>query len=413
MDETTGKLRTRGDLGGGNRRATLRELVLRGPLPRVELADRLGLTPATISRIARELIDAGLVRELANEPDDAGDPARGPGRRSVRLDIAPEGGQVLGIGIGAAFQTVTLTDLKNRVIAGTELDLEAFDDPDLVIGRLATESRRLIDRHVDDRGRLLGGFAMVSGALDPATGDVWSSPYLGWPRGASLRAKLARLFDLPMRLEPLSAAMALAEARFGAARGRENVLTFSSGIGVSAGLVLGGRLVKGHRFPAGAIGAAAATGEDGAVTTLDRLAAGLGILRRLHGENIGFSGSSANAALVRALRDAIARDRDGDPAAGAAMAAAGRELGRVAAQFVRLAATEIVVIAGPLSMSPRYVAAARNAVAGETADIPTEVVAGAVTGPVSGQSATCGLAICEYLFERAPDLAALSDLPQG
>ena len=149
----------------------------------------------------------------------------------------------------------------------------------------------------------------------------------------------------------------------------------------------------------------AVTGNGPGATTLDELAGGLGVLRRLHGDAMDTARISTTG-LARALLDMVGRD--GDPALSASMTAAGFELGRVAAGFVRLVAPEVVVIAGLLSTSPHYVSAAREAIVEALGAVSVEVAAGAVTGPLSGYSASCGLAICEYLFERTPDLAGLS-----
>ena len=394
--------RTPAALGDRNRRTVLRELVLRGPSARTEIAAAVGLTGASLSRISRELLDAGLARELPEEPDDA---PRGRGRIPALLDIAPQGGRVLGIGIAAALQTITLADLKNEVIAGAELNLDTLDDPDAVIAAVAEESRRLIHAHVTDRDRLFGGLAMIAGAVDPARGSVSSAPSLGWTREVPLQAELAALLDLPMRIESLPGGIALAEARFGAARERADVLVFTCGLGVAAGLVLDGRLVRGRTaLPPGEIGAMTVTGNGPDAGTLNELAGGLGVLRRLRGD--AMDPARAATELARALRGAVGRD--GDPALAKSMTAAGFELGRAAAGFVRLVAPEIVVIAGPLSTSPHYMSAAREALVEALGAVPVEVAAGAVTGPLDGYSASCGLAIYEYLFERTPVLAGSS-----
>ena len=400
MMDDTGRARTHAGLGRSNRRAVLRELVLGGPLSHGQIMDRTGLTVATISRIMRALIDAGLVRELPQARDGAG-----PGRRPMDLDIDPEGGRVLGMGIGRAIQSVILADLKNRVIARTDLKVDALDDPDLVLRRAAEESRRLIASHGEDRRRLLGGVLMVSGQVDAERGEVLDSPVLG-PRwnGVPLRSTIERLLDLPMRIQSLSAAVALAEARFGVARSRSNVLSFICELGLSVDLVRDGRLVCGSAGPAGGIGQATMTGADGATATVDRLAGGEGLVLCLHGDGGDLSGMSVGE-MADALLDAIARDQDGDPAMAALMTRTGRELGRAAEWLVRFAAPEVVVFAGPLATAPRYVAAAREALAEALGAGSVEVVTGIVTGQVGGTPASCSLAICEYLFETTPDIA--------
>ena len=215
-----------------------------------------------------------------------------------------------------------------------------------------------------------------------------------------LRARFADLLDLPMRIEALPAAVGLAEMRFGAARGWTDALSFICGLGLGAGLILNGRLVEGRVSSAGEIGRSPATDADGATATLDRLASGFAVLRSLGDESAG-------------LRLPHGRERwSGSPPRSNATGKgtrpwprpcpAGRELGHAVARFARFVAPEVVVITGPLSTAPRYLAAARAAAAEEMGTAPLDVAAGTVTGPVSGFSATCALAVCEYLFERDP-----------
>lgn len=398
MDEAP-KIRTSGSKGLGNRRAVLEALVLHGPLSQAEVAGRVGLSVASVSRITRGLLASGLVRELGPGGPGTGAYA-GRGRPPAYLDIAADGGRVLGIGIGPTIQTVTLSDLKNRVIGASELKLERLDDPDIVIRRVADACRQLIERHVPAGDRILGCYLMITGTVEPAGGRVLRSRYLGW-REVALGARLGALLGLPVKVEAMPVAVALAETRFGAARRCRDALVLLCALGLGAGLIVNGRPVTGHGGSAGAIGLVPVPGEDGGTTTLDRVAGGYGIVRRLNGGDLSSMPANAQA---EALMRAIGRDRDGDPAAAALMAGTGRALGRAAAQYALLLAPEVVVVAGPLSLSPRYVEAARAAVHEGVGSSAIEVAASAITGPVDGLSATCGLAICEYLFERAPDL---------
>lgn len=393
---------SRNDAGRTNQQVVLREIVLSGPVSRTEIVDRTGLTAGTISRITRPLIDAGLVQELPGEHDEL---PSGPGRRCVPLDIDPEGGQVLGINIGPTFQTVTLADIKNRIIAHTDLELEAVEEPELVVRSVARESRRLIDTHLGGRGRLFGGLLTVAGQVDSVRGDVVGAPYLGWGP-YPLRARLADLLDLPIKVQSITAAVAREEMLFGETRGRGNVLVLLCGLGIGAAVILDGHLVEGSDVATGGIGRMEAVGEDGTATTLDQLASGLGILRRLHGDAM-VSSHTPLSRLARALLEAVESDRTGDPDVAALMDRAGRELGRVVVQFARFVRLDAVRIAGPLSLSPRYVAATGEALAEGTGPDPAEVVASTDTGTATGYAAGCGMAICEYLLERPLDLSGL------
>lgn len=391
------------DVGQRNRQAVLREIVLSGPVSRSAIASRIGLTLGAVSRIARPLIDSGLVRELPGLRSEG--PAR-PGRRVMPLDIDPGGGQVLGIGIASTFTTVTLADIKRGFIAATELELDTLDDPDAVIRLVARESRRLIGAHLDDRSRLLGGLLMVAGRVDPLSGDVLGLPYSGWG-SFPLRARFADFLDLPMTVRPMTATLARAEALFGETKGRSNVVTLLCGLTVSTALTLDGRLVDRNRFPASSLGDMKVTGEDGADGTLNQLAGGFGVLQRLHGYET-IPAHAPRPHMGRVLREAIEQDRAADPAVAALMARAGRELGRIMVQYSHLVMPEAIVIAGPLALSPSYVAGASDAVAEGKLPGPTEVVASAITGPVTDRSASCEMAVWEYLVERPLDLESLS-----
>lgn len=382
--------------------------MLNGPLYRSEIAGETNLTPVTVSRIVRRLIDAGLVRET--EVAGAVPPGEGPGRRAVPLDIAPEGGRVLGIDLSLGFQSVTLADLKNRTIESAELKFLSLADPGTVLDRVAQAGSRLIDRHVEDRDRLLGGVVAVAGHVEPESGRVPAAHYLGWT-DVPLRERLSDLLDIPFGIANIMAALAMAEVRFGAAKGLENVLVFICGVRMGVGVVANGSPVLGRHFPAGAIGRAPVFGRGDSPVDLDSLASGLRILQRLNGtlEDVSAMSLTQQANL---LEEAIRRDQAADPDVSEAMVEAGRALGRVAAQATFLTAPEAVVIAGPLARSPRFLETAVSTVADTVGPgNPVRIVPSAIMGPSGRGTATCGLAICEFLFERSPDLVALGASP--
>ncbi|MCP9976663.1 MarR family transcriptional regulator [Actinomadura madurae] len=64
--------RTVRDLRRTNRSVLLRRLYFDGPLSRQDLARETGLSPASVSNVVSELIEAGLVVEAGSVESDGG-----------------------------------------------------------------------------------------------------------------------------------------------------------------------------------------------------------------------------------------------------------------------------------------------------------------------------------------------------
>ena len=84
------------------------------------------------------------------------------------------------------------------------------------------------------------------GPLNPKTGVVLNPPNLpGW-RNIPLAEMVQKRFGLPCRLENDANAAALAETRYGAARGRDSVFYATLGTGIGAGIVFNGKIYHGR-----------------------------------------------------------------------------------------------------------------------------------------------------------------------
>lgn len=386
----------RTDRGQESRSAFLREVLLRGPVTRKEIADRIGLDPGQVTRIARRLIDDGLVRERRRGP---GEVPVGPGRASRPLTVDPRGGQVLGVGITPTVQTVALADIGRTVTASADFQFEPIGDAEALMRRLADEFRRLADTQLGDRSRLLGGLVMITGEVDQEAGTVLDAPFLGWGP-FPLGPRLAELLNMPVLVRGLAPAIAEVEMMFGVARGRRDLLSMICGLGIATAVFVDGRPVGDSGYSSGAIGTMQMFDEEGRTRTLDGLAGGAGILRRLLGER---TTPAPLSHIDLDLHDAIERDRAGDPRVAALMGMAGRELARIMAAHAHFVRPELVLISGPLSTSPSYMAAIRMFLS-EAMTPPIEVAVSRVAGAEGGWWASCSLAVHEYLVDRPIDL---------
>jgi len=150
---------------------------------------------------------------------------------------------------------------KCAVLAGTK-DMEILDriqfatetdkGPDYAINNLLKNSSQIIEKFTDQTLIAIG--ISCGGPLDSKKGLVQSPPNLpGWDNIPIIKMFRDK-FNVPVFLQNDANACALAEWRFGAGKGTQNMIFLTFGTGLGAGLILDGRLYSGTNDLAGEIG---------------------------------------------------------------------------------------------------------------------------------------------------------------
>lgn len=212
-----------------------------GQIARFQLARELGVSPATVSTITSELIEAGLIEEI-DAPREAD---TGRGRPPVALGVRAEARRVAGMKLSDREITAVVVDFAGRVLADAALPRKP--------GPMALEpaleaAAGLLDRVTAAAGMARGDLAAVGmgvpGFVDCAEGRVLWSPVLAG-RGLPLAAAAAARLGLPVHVDNDANLVTLAELWFGAGRKLADfaVVTIEHGIGM--GLVLNHRIYRG------------------------------------------------------------------------------------------------------------------------------------------------------------------------
>jgi len=89
------------------------------------------------------------------------------------------------------------------------------------------------------------------GPLDPKTGMILNPPNVPCWRNFPLAESLKKLYPVLVKVDNDANAAALAEARWGSARGYKNVFYATIGTGIGTGIVLGGKIFHGRTGSAG------------------------------------------------------------------------------------------------------------------------------------------------------------------
>ena len=331
--------------GDMTRTAVLALLARQGPLGRAEIAERLELSPATVTTITRKLLADGWVAEGGPRPPQAGRP-------SIPVALVPGAAHAIGVQVAREHVAVVLARLDGSIVhAGTrKFDPEVPGAPGLLEDIIGAEIARAAARRLP----LLGVGVVVPGVVDPETGTLRMSVRLGWtgmPLAERLRAKLG----LPVFVDNDISAVTAAERLYGRGADRSDFLLLAIGQGIGLGMVLDGAPYRGAAGAAGELGhvpvlrdgPVCSCGNRGCLETQVSIEALLS--RARDGGVISPEGD------LGALRAAADR---GEGGALSLLGEAGSLLGTVLAGSVNLLGPQALVVIGELTLLWPHLAAA-------------------------------------------------------
>ena len=309
--------------------ALAREVLIHGPIGRGALGRRLGLSPASLTRLAKPFLERGLFIELGEE-------STGSVGRPVRpLDIAPDLGSFAGVKVTGDALYAVLTDARARPLAEREVALDGITPEDVV----AVLAEMISDFSTLAPAPLVGVGVSLGGAVDDA-GRVIRAPFLDWTN-VDLGPALESAGGITVTVENDVVALVEAERWFGAGRGRAGFSVITIGAGVGYGLVVRGEAVHtreagvglGGHIPLDPTGPLCPDGHRGCSTAILT--------------SVGMC-AQAQAALGRPVDydELLALAAQGDPVATAVVDAAARGLGRLIALAANLTMQPTVVLAG-------------------------------------------------------------------
>ncbi len=196
------------------------------------------------------------------------------------------------------------------------------------------------------------------GPLDPWRGVVIAPPNLAGWRDVPLAERVEAALELPTYLERDTNAAVMAEWRYGAARGADDVIYVTVSTGIGGGLVVNGQPLIGKDGTAGEIGHLTVEIEgplcgDGMPGHVEAIGSGKAIAREgrallERGEAPGLAALAADATVDAEL---VARAADeGDAASQAVLDRAWQAIGAMCAGLVNALNPEVIVLGGSIAL---------------------------------------------------------------
>ena len=309
------------------------EILLDGPLSRAELSRRVGLSPGSLTRLTKPMVESGLLVEVSA---GAGDPR--VGRPSQPLDIVPGSHHFVGIKLTADAAVGVMTNLRAEVIAAAERPLT--DHTPEHVAALVADLTSSLAAKLPTRDDGLSGIGVTLGGRVAGPADVRWAPFLEWT-DVPLGQLLAAHTDVPVVVGNDVLALTEATHWFGAGRGVTRFCLLTIGAGIGYGLVVHGQVVDNADASLGLIGHIPLL-PDGPLCERGHRGCAMTLL--------------SSAAITGQVSTALGRPTDyeecldlaakGDPIAARIVGTAGQALGRLIAAAANFTLPERVILGG-------------------------------------------------------------------
>ncbi|BDH46677.1 N-acetylglucosamine repressor [Salmonella enterica subsp. enterica serovar Choleraesuis] len=326
-----------------NSAAVYRLIDQQGPISRIQIAELSQLAPASVTKITRQLIERGLIREVDQQASTGG-------RRAISIVTETRQFQAIGVRLGRYDATITLFDLSAKALSEDHYPLPQRNQQELEQA-LMEALAHFIATHQRKIRELISVSVVVPGLVDSDAGVVNYMPHMpvsDW----RLADALKRRFTLTCFVGHDIRSLTLAEHYFGTIRDCDDAILVRVHRGTGAGILSSGQLF---------------TGRSGNVAEIGHIQVDpLG--ERCHCGNFGcLETIAANAAIEQRARQLLAQGHEsrltpedcsiraicraankGDALACEILSNVARQLGKAIAAAINLFNPQKVVMAGEI-----------------------------------------------------------------
>ncbi|NLN04807.1 MAG: ROK family protein [Clostridiaceae bacterium] len=276
-------------------------------------------------------------------------------------------GYLLGIDIGGTKCAVLLGDYRGSIYKRYAFSTRAQGGPYDVIDKIVETANLIMNELSVGVESVCSIGISCGGPLDIKKGIILSPPNLpGWDEIPIVNI-LKDKFQTDVFIENDANACAIAEWKFGAGQGCNNMIFLTFGTGLGAGLILDGRLYRGTNDMAGEVGHIRLASDGpvgyGKAGSFEGFCSGGGIAllardeiipRLKRGESVTFCPTEEKAHSITAMDVGLAASK-GDPVAIHILETSGRYLGMGLSILVDILNPERIIIGGIFARCREYI----------------------------------------------------------
>lgn len=328
-----------------NGAAVYRLIDQHGPISRIQIAEISSLAPASVTKITRQLIERGFIKEVAQQESTGG-------RRAISLTSKCSPFHSIAVRLERDKIELALFDLSGKLLATHD---ETFHYPDqkTLIEGLLEHLHRFLSTHQNKVKELIAVAISLPGLVDAETGVVDYMPHISIDK-LPLSELISKEFAVQCFIGNDTRSQALAEHYFGVSKQYLDSLLVSVHNGAGAGIIVNGQIFLGHNRNVGEIGHVqidplgkkCQCGNFGCLETVASNSAIIEHITQLLAQGQQSSLQNKNKITIEDVCQAALA---GDPLAQLVLINVGHHLGKAIAMTINLFNPQQVVISGEIT----------------------------------------------------------------
>ncbi|MDX7993033.1 DNA-binding transcriptional regulator NagC [Xenorhabdus littoralis] len=216
-----------------------------GPISRIQIAEESQLAPASVTKITRQLLERGLIKEVEHQASTGG-------RRAISIITENRHFHTIGIRLGRHDATVALFDMSGKALVEERFPIPENTQSEVEM-RIISAIESFMDKNQRRTKELIAISVILPGLVDPDEGIVRYMPHIkvdNWPLVKNLRDRFKIFCFIGHDIRSL----ALAENYFGATRDCEDSILVRIHRGTGAGVIVNNNILLNKRGNLGEIG---------------------------------------------------------------------------------------------------------------------------------------------------------------
>ena len=229
-----------------------------GAISRTQLGQSTHIRMPVVTALIRDLIEQGILVE-------SGRSTAGRGRKQILLSLNGRHGFVVGIEFDLDHMMALGVDVCGNIVAQRSRPMPAQKTNAAILKGLISLTEAVIRESGYERSALKGIGVADPGIVDSKEGVSLLCSLLPEWRNVPLRRLVESHFAVPVLLDENTRAKTLCEHRQGAGQGFQHLLLIDVGSGIGCGIIMDGKLYRGHTNMAGELGHVRVVVENGLI----------------------------------------------------------------------------------------------------------------------------------------------------